>query len=117
MRVIAPSAKLSRLAALAALVLLSLTTYGQTPPTTAPVNSEPVINMLVLGDSISWGQWLKDEHKAWFLVKKWLELNSGRPVRAQVEAHSGAVIGALTAPGVDPRTNNQQVGEICRAEA
>jgi hypothetical protein len=37
--------------------------------------------MLVLGDSISWGQGLKDEHKAWFLVKKWLELNSGRPVR------------------------------------
>ena len=116
MRVIAPSAKLSRLAALAALILLSLTSYGQTPPTTAPVNSESAVNMLVLGDSISWGQGLKDEHKAWFLVKKWLELNSGRPVRVQVEAHSGAVIGALTAPGADPRTNYTLDGEISRAE-
>jgi lysophospholipase L1-like esterase len=116
MRVIAPSAKLSRLAALAALILLSLTSYGQTPPTTAPVNSESAVNMLVLGDSISWGQGLKEEHKAWFLVKKWLELNSGRPVRTQVEAHSGAVIGALTGPGVDPRTNYTLDGEISRAE-
>jgi lysophospholipase L1-like esterase len=116
MRVIAPSAKLSRLAALAAVILLSLTTFGQTPPTTAPVNSEPAVNMLVLGDSISWGQGLKDEHKAWFLVEKWLELNSGRPVRVQIEAHSGAVIGALTAPGGDPRTNYTLDGEISRAE-
>jgi len=116
MRVIAPSAKLSRLAALAALILLSLTSYGQTPPTTAPVNSESAVNMLVLGDSISWGQGLKDEHKAWFLVKKWLELNSGRPVRVQVEAHSGAVIGALTGPATDPRTNYTLDGEISRAE-
>ena len=116
MRVIAPSAKLSRLAALAALILLSLTSYGQTPPTTAPVNSESAVNMLVLGDSISWGQGLKDEHKAWFLVKKWLELNSGRPVRTQVEAHSGAVIGTLTGPGVDSRTNYTLDGEISRAE-
>ena len=116
MRVIAPSAKLSRLAALAAVILLSLTSYAQTPPTTAPVNSESAVNMLVLGDSISWGQGLKDEHKAWFLVKKWLELNSGRPVRVQVEAHSGAVIGELTAPGADPRTNYTVDGEISRAD-
>ena len=71
--------------------------------------------MLVLGDSISWGQGLKDEHKAWFLVKKWLELNSGREVRAQVEAHSGAVIGRAE-PGADPRTNYSLDGELSRAE-
>jgi lysophospholipase L1-like esterase len=116
MRVIAPSAKLSRIAALAAVILLSLTTYGQTSPANSTVNSERTVNILVLGDSISWGQGLKDEHKAWFLVKKWLELNSGRPVRAQVEAHSGAVIGAISEPGADPRTNYTLDGEISRAE-
>lgn len=116
MRVIAPSARLSRLAALAAIILLSLTSYGQTSPANAPEKSERVVNMLVLGDSISWGQGLKDEHKAWFLVKKWLELNSGRPVRVQVEAHSGAVISAMTEPGDDPRTNYTLDGELSRAE-
>jgi hypothetical protein len=33
--------------------------------------------MLVLGDSILWGQGLKREHKSWYLVKQWLE-ESGR---------------------------------------
>jgi lysophospholipase L1-like esterase len=115
MRVIAPSAKLSRIAAVAAVILLSLTSYGQTPAN-APVKSERVVNILVLGDSISWGQGLKDEHKAWFLVKKWLELNTGRPVHAEVEAHSGAVIGAVTEPGADTRTNYTLDGELSRGE-
>jgi lysophospholipase L1-like esterase len=115
MRVIAPSGKLSRFAALAAILLLSLTSYGQTSTTNAPGKSERAVNLLVLGDSISWGQGLKDEHKAWFLVKKWLELNSGREVRAQVEAHSGAVIG-MVEPDATPRTNYYQDGELSRAE-
>jgi lysophospholipase L1-like esterase len=115
MRVIAPSAKLSGIAALAAVILFSLTASGQSPPVNASGKSERVINLLVIGDSISWGQGLKDEHKAWFLVKKWLELNSGREVRAQVEAHSGAVIG-MVEPGADPRTNYSLDGELSRAE-
>ncbi len=115
MRGIAPSAKLSRLAALAAVILLSLTSFGQTPAN-PPVKSEAVVNLLVLGDSISWGQGLKDEHKAWFLVKKWLELNTGRVVRAQVEAHSGAVVGAMAEPDGDPRADYTLDGEISRAE-
>ena len=116
MRVVAPSAKLSPLAALAAVILLSLTSYGQTPPANVPARSERVVNLLVLGDSISWGQGLKEEHKAWFLIKKWLELNTGAVVRAQVEAHSGAVIGELTQPGFDPRNNYSLDGELSRAE-
>jgi lysophospholipase L1-like esterase len=115
MTVVAPSAKLSRLAALAAVILLSLTSYGQSPAN-APVKSERVVNMVVLGDSISWGQGLKDEHKAWFLVKKWLELNTGRVVRTEVEAHSGAVVGAMAESSVDPRTDYTLDGEISRAE-
>ena len=116
MTVVAPSAKLSRLAALAALILLSLTAYGQTSPPNPNLKSERVVNILVLGDSISWGQGLKDEHKAWFLVGKWLELNTGRIVRAQVEAHSGAVIGELAEPVAGSGTNYSLDGELSRAE-
>src|SRR2546430_13444882 len=46
----------------------------------------------VLGDSILWGQGLKEEHKAWHQVKSWLEQTTGREVREKIEAHSGAVI-------------------------
>src|SRR5215510_3575980 len=116
MRVVAPSAKLSRLAALAAAILVSLTAYAQTSQTSATVKTERAINLLVLGDSISWGQGLKDEHKAWFLVMKWLEQNTGREVRAQIEAHSGALIGAIAEPGVDPRTNYALDGELSRGQ-
>jgi hypothetical protein len=48
--------------------------------------------MLVLGDSILWGQGLKAEHKSWYHVKLWLEKSTGRPVIERIEAHSGAVI-------------------------
>jgi lysophospholipase L1-like esterase len=48
--------------------------------------------MLVLGDSISWGQGLKTENKSWYQVKVWLEKSTGRAVIERVEAHSGAVI-------------------------
>lgn len=85
MKVIAPSAKLYSLAAIAALLLFSSAAYAQTA-------REP-LNLLVLGDSISWGQGLHDEHKASYLVKSWLEQQTGREVRQTMEAHSGAVIG------------------------
>jgi len=116
MRVVAPSARLSGLVALAAAILVSLTAHAQTSPTSATVKTERAINLLVLGDSISWGQGLKDEHKAWFLVKKWLEQNTGRGVRAQIEAHSGALIGAIAEAGVDPRTNYSLDGELSRGQ-
>jgi lysophospholipase L1-like esterase len=52
--------------------------------------------MLVLGDSIMWGQGLGDEFKFYYLLKKWLEGNEvfagKRDVRPTVEAHSGANI-------------------------
>jgi lysophospholipase L1-like esterase len=56
-------------------------------------------HLLVLGDSILWGQGLKTEHKSWFLVKNWLEENQHVTVREKVQAHAGAVIGSAgTAP-------------------
>src|ERR1044071_2973774 len=50
------------------------------------------LNMLVLGDSIMWGQGLKPEHKSWYQVKMWLEKTTGRTVLERVEAHSGALM-------------------------
>lgn len=95
MNVIA-SAKHSVLAAVAALILLSSPAiYGQDPPAASDDIAARPLNLLVLGDSISWGQGLKDEHKAWYLVKTWLKQTTGRDVRERIEAHSGAVIGSV----------------------
>jgi len=48
--------------------------------------------MLVLGDSIIWGEGLKSDQKAWYQMKVWLAQRTGRPVNERIEAHSGAVI-------------------------
>jgi hypothetical protein len=116
MRVVAPSAKLSPLAAFAAVLLLSCVSFGQTAPASGVAKSPRPVNLLVLGDSISWGQGLKDEHKAWYLVKQWLAQNTGREVSAQVEAHSGAVIGGVGDGSTDPRTNYALDGELSRTQ-
>ncbi|MDX6531367.1 MAG: hypothetical protein QOH41_3657 [Blastocatellia bacterium] len=94
------SAQCSLLAALAVIIFVSsLPVYGQSAQ---PSASERQFNLLVLGDSIAWGQGLREEHKAWYLVKSWLETNSTRPVREMIEAHSGAVIGAVGDAGANP---------------
>ena len=66
---------------------------AQTASTAAPRD----FNLVVLGDSILWGQGLKTEHKSWFLVKSWLEENQHVTVRERVQAHAGAVIGSAGA--------------------
>jgi lysophospholipase L1-like esterase len=50
------------------------------------------LQMLVLGDSVMWGQGLLEKDKFWFLTKQWLENKTDREVAARVEAHSGATI-------------------------
>jgi len=93
MKVIAPPAKLYLFAVIAAFLLFfSTNAFSQRPQ--AAATSERPVAVLVLGDSISWGQGLKDEHKASYLVKSWLEQQTGREVRQLIEAHSGAVIGS-----------------------
>ena len=65
-----------------------------------PVNPLPgdPLQMLVIGDSIMWGQGLRDEEKFSSRVKCWLQEKTDREVRLHVEAHSGAVIsGSATA--------------------
>jgi len=56
------------------------------------VESTDPLHMLVLGDSIMWGQGLRDEEKFTTRVKCWLEEKTTREVQMHVEAHSGAVV-------------------------
>lgn len=86
-----PQARRYALALAATLVIVSATLAQSAG---AERKEDRPLNLVVLGDSISWGQGLKDEHKTWYLIKAWLEQNTGRAVRATVEAHSGAVIGS-----------------------
>ena len=54
--------------------------------------SEP-FEMLVIGDSIMWGQGLNPEEKFSYLIEQWLEKEIlKRDVNRTVEAHSGATI-------------------------
>jgi lysophospholipase L1-like esterase len=99
MKIVSYSAKSFLLAAVPAVILIfSLPVYGQSTPPAA----DGQFNLLVLGDSISWGQGLRDEHKAWYQVKSWLETTAGRKVSERIEAHSGAVIGSVGDSGADP---------------
>ena len=59
----------------------------------APTDDRP-LHMLVLGDSIMWGQGLRRENKFWWRVKNWLQEKTGRAVLEKIEAHSGAIIGS-----------------------
>src|SRR5438045_2779716 len=108
-----PLEKRFAVAAFAALLLLYSGARAQTTQSSTPRKIDRPLNLLVLGDSISWGQGLKDEHKAWYLVKSWLQQNTGREVRERIEAHSGAVIG--TQNRSEPPTFSDLDGELSRA--
>lgn len=93
-----------------AVVVLSFAAAIQAQ-TAAPVAPRD-FNMLVLGDSILWGQGLKTEHKSWYLVKNWLEENQRVTVRERIQAHAGAVIGSA---GIEPPQSLTLYGEIASA--
>lgn len=100
--------------AAATIVFVSSFLSGQT---VQPVSNErPAareFNLLVVGDSILWGQGLKEEHKSWFQIKAWLQETTGREVRQQIQAHSGAMIGSASDPRANPKTRLD--GEVSRA--
>ncbi|HEX3280579.1 MAG TPA: SGNH/GDSL hydrolase family protein [Pyrinomonadaceae bacterium] len=54
------------------------------------------LEMLVLGDSIMWGQGLKPEQKFPWRLKCWLQEKTNREVIETVFAHSGALIARAT---------------------
>jgi lysophospholipase L1-like esterase len=88
--------------------LTASTTSGQDIQTANNQQVSRPLNLLVLGDSILWGQGLKAEHKPSYYVKIWLEKQTGRRVIERIEAHSGAVIEASS--GTDKRrSSNREV--------
>ncbi|NJM53676.1 MAG: hypothetical protein HC846_09980 [Blastocatellia bacterium] len=48
--------------------------------------------MLVVGDSVIWGQGLEEKDKTYTLIKNWLETELDKRVNLKVKAHSGATI-------------------------
>jgi lysophospholipase L1-like esterase len=77
---------------LAVILLLLNAAVGLSQETQNNQRSSRPLRMLVLGDSILWGQGLKTEHKTWHHIKVWLQRNASRPVVERIEAHSGAII-------------------------
>jgi len=71
------------------LLLTSTAAFGDCPVN--PSGGDP-LQMLVIGDSIMWGQGLRDEEKFSSRVKCWLQEKTDREVKLHMEAHSGAVI-------------------------
>jgi len=72
--------------------------FAECPGDVKPSAEDPM-QMLVLGDSIMWGQGLKPEQKISWRVKCWLQEKTGREVQTRIEAHSGAhLAGASTTP-------------------
>jgi hypothetical protein len=64
--------------------------------------------MLVLGDSIMWGQGLKDEQKFSYKVEQWLRTNlPGSNVHRHVFAHSGARIKPDAVQDAKPPTHGE----------
>src|SRR5882762_9891680 len=86
------------------LVLAPTRARADCPNQVQPAGDDP-LHMLVIGDSIMWGQGLRDEEKFSTRVQCWLEEKTNRPVKVQVEAHSGAVISGTTS-GQAPFTSN-----------
>jgi lysophospholipase L1-like esterase len=99
MKVFSHFRKQPLVAVVAIILVLSSSVCGQSAQPLPPDQpAERPLNMLVLGDSIMWGQGLNEQNKAWYRVKSWLKETTNRDVRANVEAHSGAVVGVNDVP-------------------
>ena len=61
--------------------------FADCPNQIATLGGDP-LQMLVIGDSIMWGQGLKDDEKFSSRVKCWLEEKTNREVRIHMEARS-----------------------------
>lgn len=75
----------------ALLLVTAASAFADCPNQVQPPAGD-ALQMLVLGDSIMWGQGLREDEKFSSRVKCWLQEKTNRQVRVHVEAHSGAVI-------------------------
>jgi len=90
-------------------ILSASTARAQCPTTTAAISPGDPFHMLVLGDSVMWGQGLRDEEKFSSRLKCWLEEKINREVSVHVEAHSGAVISAVANDPLEFVTSDGEV--------
>ncbi|HEY6229682.1 MAG TPA: SGNH/GDSL hydrolase family protein [Pyrinomonadaceae bacterium] len=90
-------------------VILSASVALAQCQTTAAVSPRDPFHMLVLGDSVMWGQGLREEEKFSSRLKCWLEEKLNREVSVHVEAHSGAVIAAVANEPTEFVTNDGEV--------
>ena len=79
------------------------TDYTITP---CNVKNNEVFNMVVIGDSIAWGNGLNKKNKYPYLVADWLQEKLNRPVEVTVYAHSGATIAGESGKSIDPNLNS-----------
>jgi lysophospholipase L1-like esterase len=77
-------------------LLSATTTFADCPNPVKPLGDDP-LQMLVIGDSIMWGQGLREDEKFSARVKCWLQERIDREVKVHVEAHSGAIISGNSA--------------------
>jgi GDSL-like Lipase/Acylhydrolase family len=87
---------------------LASSVRAECPGNFKPAAGEP-LEMLVLGDSITWGQGLKPEQKFSWRIKCWLQEKTNREVRQNVFAHSGALISADPATAPRFKSNDGEV--------
>ena len=73
-----------------------------------PASDSP-LHMLVIGDSIMWGQGLREDEKFSSRLKCWLQEKTRREVSVHLEAHSGAVISAASASPLPFTSRNGEV--------
>lgn len=62
------------------------------PSEISAISSNGPYHMVVIGDSIAWGNGLNEKNKYSYIVADWLEEQLNRPVDLTVYAHSGATI-------------------------
>jgi len=80
------------------LLLSASSVFAECPGEVKPSAEDP-LQMLVLGDSIMWGQGLRPEQKFSWRIKCWLQEKTGREVQTRVDAHSGAhLVGTFPIP-------------------
>lgn len=81
---------------LAFLLTAATSALADCPNQTPAPGDADALHMLVVGDSIMWGQGLREDEKFSTRVKCWLQDKTNREVRVHVEAHSGAVVSGVS---------------------
>jgi hypothetical protein len=88
--------------------LADLVTHRLARPLAGLADQGRAFEMLVLGDSIMWGQGLKDEQKFSYRVEQWIRGRlPGIEVHRHVFAHSGAKIKANAEEDAKPPTHGE----------